>query len=135
MIAFRKAIECNPQDPIAWNGLANLHFRIGYVDDAIAAYRKAIQYMPTFAQPWNGLGDVYASMGRADEAMKAYHKSIELNKQYITPWVRLGDALYQTGPLSRGRQGLPAGACSGSPQQPASGMNWERSHIKTGGSG
>ena len=86
-------MQGNPRDAIAWNGLANLHFKLGYSDDAIKAYRRAIQHTPALAQPWCGLGDVYGSLGRADEAAKCYRKAIALNKNFVAPWIRLGELL------------------------------------------
>ena len=89
MIAFQKAIEQNPSDPIAWNGMGNVYARSEYIDDAIAAYRKSIELAPLLSHPWIGLGSVYAHSGRTKEAVVAYRKSIELNNHLTLPWLGL----------------------------------------------
>jgi len=97
MLAFQKTLKHNPKDPVAWNGLGTVYYRIGYIDDSVTAYRKAIEYAPLLAQPWAGLGDSYASTGRDVDAITAYQKAIELNKDFITPWMRLADMYCRQG--------------------------------------
>jgi superkiller protein 3 len=97
MLAFQKALQHNKKDPVAWNGLGNVYYSIGYIDDSISAYGKAIEFAPTLAQPWNGLGDAYVSVGRDLDAIAAYQRAIEINKQFIPPWLRLADIYSRQG--------------------------------------
>jgi superkiller protein 3 len=94
MVAFQKTLEQNQKDPVAWTGLGNVYYKIGYLDDAIASYRKAIEYAPGLALPWNGLGDAYASVGRDMDAVMAFQKAVELNRNFAAPLLRLANMYF-----------------------------------------
>ncbi|MBD9356166.1 tetratricopeptide repeat protein [Methylomonas albis] len=95
--ACRRAIEIDPANANAWNGLGNLlkeHF--GRFDESEAAYRQAIALDPNDASiPWNGLGTLLQNqLQRYDEAELAYRRSIELDPNLAHPWNNLGTLLH-----------------------------------------
>ncbi|PWV63169.1 tetratricopeptide repeat protein [Plasticicumulans acidivorans] len=91
-VAFRKAINLDPQDAWPWHNLGFLlAARLQRYDEAEAAYRKAIDLDPRSAWPWVSLGILLADhLQRYDEAEAAYRKAIDLNPRSAWPWKDLG---------------------------------------------
>jgi len=87
---YKKAIEVNPKDAYAYNGLGNAYSDMELYDEAIAAFNKAIELDPKFAYAYNGLGNAYSDMELYDEAIAAYSKAIELDPKYATAYKNLG---------------------------------------------
>ncbi len=86
LTAYRKAIELNPQNPYAFNGLGNtLASQENRLDEAIAAYRKAIQIDPKFGFAYTGLGNILYAQNKIPEAIAYYRKAIELDPKDPIP--------------------------------------------------
>jgi Flp pilus assembly protein TadD len=67
--AFERAIELQPDAPIAWHGLGNALRAQDDLQSAAAAFRKAISLAPRQASAWVNLGAVLRLLGLVDEAL------------------------------------------------------------------
>ena len=87
---WKKAAECDPDNPVAWNNLANFHAHNGPATQAFDYYAKAVELAPTESLYYHNFGTtVYmfrqAAMthfntnqqGVFDKAMALYQKAVE----------------------------------------------------------
>lgn len=72
---FKRAVELDPQDANAWNGLGWSQFNAGKAEAAIESFRKAIQLEPDHPAALNGLGQVLLQQRRYAEAEKVLLKA------------------------------------------------------------
>jgi len=95
--AFDKAIELNPDVPVAWYNkgvaLANLEKH----DEALRAFDKAIELKPDYATAWDNKGVALGNVGRYKESLAAHNKAIELKPDYANAWNNKGVALENDG--------------------------------------
>jgi len=80
-LAYRKAIEIEPQSAAPWNHLGSLLCNhLCRYEEAEADYRKAIEINPCDDVAWNGLGNLYCdSLQRYADAASAYAKALEID--------------------------------------------------------
>lgn len=90
---MRKAIELNPQGPLAYVNLGTDLRAQNKLDDAIAACRKAIELDLKNATAYATLGNVLGDQRKWDEAVAAYRKAIDLNPKLVITHRNLGNAL------------------------------------------
>jgi Flp pilus assembly protein TadD len=97
-VAYRRAIELDPNDALPWNGLGILLTdKLSRHEEAEAAYRRAIELDPTNALPWYNLGILLTdTLQRHEEAEAAYRRAIELDPTNALPWNGLGILLTDT---------------------------------------
>jgi tetratricopeptide (TPR) repeat protein len=90
-LAYRTAIELEPEFAWPWNNLGRLLAdKLERHDEAEGAYRKAIELDPLFALLWVNLGAFLTiNLNRHDEAELAYRKAIELDPAYALPHFNL----------------------------------------------
>jgi Flp pilus assembly protein TadD len=93
-VAYRKALELDPQYVFAWNNLGIALSGQNRYAEAEAAYRKALELDPQFASAWYNLGVVLSRQNRYAEAEAACRKALEFDPQYVFAWYNLGNALY-----------------------------------------
>ncbi len=74
--AFRKAIDIEPDNAIAWSGLGMVLFIKQQYEDAKNAYRKVIELEPSFIIVWFSLGNVFEKLNQFEEAIKTYDNII-----------------------------------------------------------
>lgn len=67
---FQQAIQLDPDNAAAWNGLGWIHFNSGQSAEAEIAFQRAISIEPDQPAALNGLGQIYLSQGKYDEAEK-----------------------------------------------------------------
>jgi tetratricopeptide (TPR) repeat protein/CHAT domain-containing protein len=103
--AFEKALEIDPKNDLAWNGLGATLGDLGRNSEAIAAYDKALEIDPKNDLAWNGLGATLNDFGRYSEAIAAYETALEINPKYHLAWNGLGNALKD---LDRYREAIAA---------------------------
>ncbi len=96
-VAFREAIEFDPQDVSVWTVLGILLNSQGHHTDAENTYRKAIELDPQFVHAWHGLGNALDNQDRYTEAEAAFRKVTELDPQNTSAWNMLGIELYHQG--------------------------------------
>ena len=79
-IAFKKAIELNPEDLYGYNNLGFTYKLLGRYEEAIVQYKKAIELMKgnETILPHTNLATCYMILGRYDEAELIAKKNIEL---------------------------------------------------------
>lgn len=65
---FQKAVDRDPQNAEAWNGLGWASFNSGNAQDAEKDFQKVLSLNPTHAAALNGLGQIYLSQKKYDAA-------------------------------------------------------------------
>ena len=68
--AYRSAMEINPQEPLAYFNLGNLHLRAGRYDQAAEAYRRTLEVDP-------GLANAYFNHTRALIRLQQYGAALD----------------------------------------------------------
>jgi tetratricopeptide (TPR) repeat protein len=101
-IAYRRAIELQPDYAEAHNNLGNVFRACGDGDAAVAAYRRALESSPARAEIHNNLGIVLADQGRHAEAEDAYRQALALQPDFPDAWNNLGGALSTGDKLEEG---------------------------------
>jgi superkiller protein 3 len=96
---FRRVIELNPNDAVAYNNLGNALYLQKKLDETIAALRKAIELDPNYAPAYNGLGHALRNQGKLDEAISAFQKALELDPNEARAYYGLGIVLRKQGKL------------------------------------
>jgi tetratricopeptide (TPR) repeat protein len=61
---WRRVLQSDSDNAVAYNNLGNALRRQGKLEEAIAAFRQAIQLDPKNAFPYNGLGNALADQGK-----------------------------------------------------------------------
>ncbi len=67
---FKKAIECDPRDPAAYNGLGAVYGALGDLDAAIACWEQAVAIDPGHQLALYNLGTAYLQQGDKADARK-----------------------------------------------------------------
>jgi tetratricopeptide (TPR) repeat protein len=110
LVEWRKAVETDPEDDSAHNGLAVSLSRNGKCDEALANYRQALKLNPRFVDAYYNFGVLLAQMGNLTEAIMQWQKAVEITPNYAKGHYSLGDAYYQMGripeALAHWRQGI-----------------------------
>lgn len=66
--AFQKAVETDPSNASAWNGLGWTLFNSGAIEPAVSAFEKAVSLDPDQPGALNGLGQIALAQGNFDQA-------------------------------------------------------------------
>ena len=76
--SYKRAIVCEPSDPM-------IHLNLGIVyqlqenyDEAIGAYQRSIALSPNNAEVYSRLGSVYTAQGKRQEAVAAYKNALRI---------------------------------------------------------
>ncbi|XZO03603.1 MAG: tetratricopeptide repeat-containing sulfotransferase family protein [Microcoleus sp.] len=93
VIAYKKAVELNPNFSWSYHGLGDVLQKLGHRDEAVAAYRKAIELNPDFSWSYHNLGDVLLELEQWEEAAVAYRCEIKIKSDFAWSFGNLGDAL------------------------------------------
>src|SRR5262249_20842105 len=80
-IAFRRAVELNPDLAEGHYNLANCLERTGKYAEAEAPLRKAIKLKPDYAEAYCNLGSVLRCRGRFEESLEAIRQGHQLGSQ------------------------------------------------------
>jgi tetratricopeptide (TPR) repeat protein len=81
---------------LAWEHLANEHWKRRNLPQAISAVEKAIA-IRTRAVTWHAYGLYLASSDRAEDAIVAYRKALEMDANYVEVHYSLAVCLHSTG--------------------------------------
>ena len=100
---FREAIEKDPTNKMAWNGLGYCHVGLNNPQAAIQAYRQAIKTDPTDENLHFNLANYFIKLGRQQEAIDSYREVIALNPDFESAYFRLGLVYNELGRLDEGR--------------------------------
>lgn len=106
---LEKAVETDPTDLYALEGLAVAHYQLDEFEEAEAAYLKILAIQED-AFTRNNLGNVYRDWGKTEEAKAAYRKAIEDDPTLKYPYVNLSGVLQKEGDTAGALQVLSEGA-------------------------
>ena len=84
---FKKTIDIDPKNLMAYNLLGKSYGRKKMYDQEAAIYKKAIGIEPNFALAHFNLGIVLGIQKKFESAAPHFLKAIELDKQYEKPFV------------------------------------------------
>jgi tetratricopeptide (TPR) repeat protein len=101
---FREAIEKDPKNTMAWNGLGYCLVGMNNPQDAIKAYQQAIKTNPTDETLRFTLGNYYIKLGLEQEAIDSYQQVIRINPAFEPAYFRLGIIYTQLGRLNEGKK-------------------------------
>ncbi|MBU0547132.1 MAG: tetratricopeptide repeat protein, partial [Candidatus Omnitrophica bacterium] len=79
--SFKKALEFNPRNNMAYLGLGRLYTDQGRFSEAEQSYKKALELNIKNDKAYAGLGRLYTDQGRFSEAEQSYKKALELNTE------------------------------------------------------
>jgi len=100
---FQKAIEKDPGNTMAWNGLGYCHVGMNNPAAALKAYQQAIKTNPGDETLYYILGDYYIKLGQPLEAINAYRQAIRIKPDFEEAHFRLGVVYSQLGRLDEGK--------------------------------
>ncbi len=100
---FRQAIEKDPTNKMAWNGLGYCHVGLDNPQAAIQAYQQAIKTDPTDETLHFNLANYYIKLGRKQDAINLYREVIALNPNFENAYFRLGIVYTELGRLDEGK--------------------------------
>ncbi len=100
---FKEAIEKDPQNTMAWNGLGYCHVGLNNPAAAIKAYQQAIKANPGDESLYFILGNYYIKLGQHQEAINAYLRVIRLKPDFEEAHFKLGVAYTKLGRLVEGK--------------------------------
>ena len=110
MVEWKKALEINPDDPMANNNLGLHLLAKGQLDEALPHFAKAVDLKPDYADAQNNLGIALLQKGRVSEAIQHLEKAEELDHKKTQTYYNLGAAFYMQGrvreALAQWRAGL-----------------------------
>lgn len=84
---FSHVVKLDPEDGVAYNGLANVQYAAGNLDGAIASSLKAIEQIPNYTAAYHDLALAYEAKWRDDpvqwekwclKALRAWRKTYQL---------------------------------------------------------
>ena len=93
---FRIAMELNPNDPAALQGVADFAASLGKFDISIKLGEAAVLRDPVDAVLRIHLGDYYRCAKRFDDALETFRKAIALNPEISAGHYKLGTVLLAT---------------------------------------
>ncbi len=91
--AFRRAIDLEPKNQLAHQGLAEAHFANHNVDAFIAEAERAIALNPNNSTSLAAMGDKMIYSGRLDRGIDLMRKAIMLNPHH-PDWFHFGISVY-----------------------------------------
>ncbi len=100
---FKEAIEQDPENAMAWNGLGSCQVGLNRPAAAIESYKQAIKINPNDADMHYALGNYYAKLGRNQEAIETYEQAIRINPDFESAYFKLGLIYAQLGQLDDGK--------------------------------
>jgi tetratricopeptide (TPR) repeat protein len=87
---FKRTLELNPRNAMAWDTLGGNYKALGQYDDAINAFQKAVSLDSSKAFYFHHLGLVYAAVGRYDDAIDAFERVIAIDPNHSLAHATLG---------------------------------------------
>ena len=97
---WKKALEINPDDPMANNNLGAHLLKRGQLDEALPHFSKAVDLKPDYADAQNNLGIVFLQKGKVGDAIEHLSKAEEINPRNTQTYYNLGAAFYMQGRIS-----------------------------------
>ena len=89
VMAYKKAIEANPNAAGALVNLGTISFRAKKLKDAETLYARAVEADPGYPLAHFNLGNLNDELGRVEEARRHYREAIKLNPRYADAYFNL----------------------------------------------
>ena len=87
---FREAIYKNPNMPMLYVKLGELHEKFSNFAEAQRSYQTAITLHPTFVPAYHQLGAILIEERDLEKAAAVYHKLTEIAPNDVQAWLKLG---------------------------------------------
>ena len=87
---FRETIYKNPNNPILYLKLGELHEHHDNQSDAQRVYQMAISLYPTYLPVYHSLGEVLIHKRELEKATAVYHKITEIEPDDVQAYLKLG---------------------------------------------
>ncbi|MHA1730856.1 MAG: tetratricopeptide repeat protein [Promethearchaeota archaeon] len=94
---FKRAIELDPANPVAWRGLGSVYHRARDFERAVKVKRQAVELDPANYSNWVNLGYSLRKAGRTGEAREAFTKAVALAPRRAGAWKSLAYFLKREG--------------------------------------
>ncbi len=101
-IAYRRAVDVDPDFVSARANLANALFETGNVEEASRQYREVLLAQPHRVEARINLGHTLRLMGRVDECIEAFQAATRVDVERTTPQI-LASAHFNLGSVLAGR--------------------------------
>jgi tetratricopeptide (TPR) repeat protein/predicted Ser/Thr protein kinase len=98
---FQKALDAEPTNNQAYEGLANTYDRMGRTEEAERTFQKAIQLRPQYWAGYSWLGVFYFGHGRYEEARQMFEQVTKLVPDSYQGYYDLGAVYVQSGHFAR----------------------------------
>ena len=95
--ALKKALELNPNSPLALDSYTNFLAMQGRFDEAVVVQKRALELDPLSAGLWHDLGWIYFESGQFDQAIPHLRKALELDRDLHVSRHELGLSYLWTG--------------------------------------
>jgi TolB-like protein/Tfp pilus assembly protein PilF/class 3 adenylate cyclase len=96
-LAYRRALELEPNDSGARASLAGLLASLGHPDQAVELIKQALTSDPLYASYYNRLSVCLSGLGRLDEAEQAINRAISLEPGHADFYTQLTTVAIQRG--------------------------------------
>ncbi len=97
--AYRKALEYNPQNSDALNGIGSVLGRRGRVEEAILYFKQALEIDPNNIEAYHNMGLALTNQDRLDEALQYYRRALEVDPEHANTLCNMGLILSQQGKI------------------------------------
>lgn len=94
---FSHALELNPRNPEALQGVGGVLYEEGKVEESIRYFQEALRISPDYTDALFFLGMVLNRQGRYDEAIGYYRRLTEVAPSMPEPYFNLGVIFYNRG--------------------------------------
>jgi tetratricopeptide (TPR) repeat protein len=99
LMAWSRAAQLMPEDPVSQLNLGNALARLGRTEEARESFRRALDIRPEFAEAHQNLGKVLLDLGRIDEAAQSCRRALQLKPDFAEAHNALGKALSKLGKI------------------------------------
>jgi len=88
--AYRKALEFNPKNSDAYNGIGSVLIRKGQVEEAFSYFNKALEMDPKNKAVYFNLGLAQSEQGNLNEAIRYYDHALAIDPNYTDALCNMG---------------------------------------------
>jgi tetratricopeptide (TPR) repeat protein len=101
---YRAAVEADPKNAAAWEGLGNVAFERKSYEDAIERYQKAIELDPKAMSARHKLAVTLSTANRTDDAIALLEETVALDPKNAFPLNALGGLHQKRGDLQKAKE-------------------------------
>ena len=91
--AYRAGLERWPNSETLLFAMANLHYEMGKLPEALAGYRQLLDVAPDFAPAYNNLAQLLSELGEQSEAIAMAERAVTLGGPHASLYQQTLDAL------------------------------------------